>query len=68
MGAPESQRAVYGLVTNGDGFRFLKLLRTSEPQYNLSEDFSLFSYGHNELYEVLRILKRIGGLIGDDRV
>ncbi|BAC90110.1 hypothetical protein [Gloeobacter violaceus] len=68
MGAPESQRAVYGLVTNGDGFRFLKLVRTPESQYNLSEDFSLFSYGRNELYDVLRILKRIGGLIGDDRV
>ncbi|WP_230843835.1 type I restriction endonuclease subunit R [Gloeobacter morelensis] len=68
MGAPEPQRAVYGLVTNGDGFRFLKLLRTPESQYNLSEDFSLFSYRRNELHDVLRILKRIGGLIAEGGV
>jgi hypothetical protein len=64
LGAPEPQRTIYGLVTNGDGFRFIKMVRSPEREYNLTEDFSVFAT-RNELYDVLRILKRIGALIVD---
>ncbi len=32
-------------------------------QYDLSTDFSIFARPQNELYEVLRVMKRIGALI-----
>ncbi len=48
------------MVTNGDGFLFIKLVRQPNPSYALSDDFSLFTQSRNELYDVLRIMKRLG--------
>ena len=47
------------LVTNGDGFLFVKLVRQPRFIYALSDDFSLFTQSRNELYDVLRIVKRL---------
>lgn len=60
MGSPNSGEPIYGLVTNGDGFLFIKLGKHPQPIYSLSDDFSLFRQSRNELYDVLRILKNIG--------
>lgn len=60
MGSPNSERPTFGIVTNGDGFLFVKLVRQPRPTYALSDDFSLFAHSRNELYDVLRIMKRLG--------
>ena len=52
------ERPIFGLVTNGSHFIFIKLVQ-SRPQYDLSDDFYLYRR-HNQLYDVLQILKRIG--------
>jgi hypothetical protein len=52
---PQPQKATFGLVSNGAYSMFVKL---EQSQYSFSEDFSL-NRRRNELYDVLRILKRI---------
>lgn len=54
---PQSQRASFGLVSNGAYSMFVKLDRS---QYSFSQDFSL-NRQQNELYDVLRILNRLKG-------
>ncbi len=49
----------FGLVTNGDGFLFIKLVKQPRPLYNLSDDFSLFKRSQNDLYTILKILKNL---------
>jgi hypothetical protein len=60
MANPASQRPVFGMVTNGDGFLFIKLVQQPKPMYALSDDFSMFAQSRNELYDVTQILKRLG--------
>jgi hypothetical protein len=59
MGNPNPERAVYGLITNGDEFQFIKLLIQHNPQYDLSNIFSLLLPHRNQLYDIMRVLKRI---------
>lgn len=59
---PEPSRPVYGVVTNGDDFLFLKLMQ-SAGLYALSTNFSLLNLPENGLYSVLKVMKRIGAVI-----
>jgi hypothetical protein len=59
MGNPNPQRPVYGLITNGDEFQFIKLLIQDNPQYDLSNIFSLLLPHRNQLYDLMRVLKQI---------
>lgn len=59
MANPNPQQAVFGLVTNGSSFAFVKVL---EQAYDFSDVYSLISR-RNQLYEVLSVLKKIGTLI-----
>ncbi len=59
---PQHDRPTFGLLVNGREFVFVKLTKESTPQYSFSRAFSIFKPEH-ELYDVLHILKRIGGLI-----
>lgn len=59
---PISDRPIFGLVTTGSEFVFLKLVQKPTPMYTTSRVFSMFS-PVNELYDVLRILKALGGLV-----
>ena len=52
-----SHHTLYGLITNGREFRFIKL--NQESTYTLSKVFSL-SESENHLYKVLQILKSLG--------
>ena len=63
MGNPNAPDPVFGVVTNGDGFLFIKLAKQPQPTYALSDDFSLFRQAQNELYPVLKIFKHIGQLV-----
>jgi type I site-specific restriction endonuclease len=62
LASRQSDRAVFGMATNGDEFVFLKLSQGETPQYDASRTFSLFPRRH-ELGEVLRILKRLGRIL-----
>lgn len=56
---PNPHKPVFGLITNGGNFIFVKLAREgSTPQYALSRVFSLLNPG-NDLYDVLGVLKRL---------
>jgi hypothetical protein len=58
---PYPDRPTYGLILNGSSFRFLKLVKGESCQYATSRIFDLFNPG-KDLYEVLRILKRLAQL------
>jgi Type I restriction enzyme R protein N terminus (HSDR_N) len=60
MASPNPDQPTFGMVTNGDGFLFIKLVQQPRPLYALSDDFSMFAQSRNELYDVARILKRLG--------
>lgn len=59
---PDKRRASLGFITNGSHFRFLKLVQETQPQYALSDEFTIEREG-NELYQVLSILRRMGQLM-----
>ena len=55
-----TQSTVFGLVTNGSEFRFVKLLKQETPLYATSK---LLAIDDNEdLYTVAQVLKRLGQL------
>ncbi|MBH8561002.1 PD-(D/E)XK nuclease family protein [Nostoc sp. CENA67] len=58
LAAPQSQNEVFGMITSGGSFMFIKLLKGNPPRYATSDIFDVRNRG-NELYDVLRILKRI---------
>lgn len=55
---PHPEKPSYGMITTGGSFIFLKLIKGERPQYSLSKTFVTLNPG-NELYDVLRILKRL---------
>jgi len=59
IGNPNPERPVYGLITNGDEFQFIKLLIQDNPQYDLSNIFSLLLPHRNQLNDIMRVLKQI---------
>ena len=56
---PQPTKPVFGLVMNGSDFIFLKISQINQPQYALSDQFTLLKR-ENELYQVFRILKKLG--------
>ncbi|MCC5609649.1 restriction endonuclease subunit R [Nostoc sp. CHAB 5834] len=56
-----SAKPVFGFITNGNEFRFIKLLKTEIPQYALSDLFALDS--RDDIYIVLKVLKHLAHLI-----
>lgn len=61
---PHPDQPTFGFVTNGSEFRFLKLMKRDNPQYAFSDSFTL-QRRDNDLYQVLRILKRIGEFVSN---
>jgi hypothetical protein len=61
MANPEPGLPVFGLVTNGYDYLFLKLVQGDSPRYALSHNFTLLSDQDNNLLRVGRILKRLIG-------
>ncbi|MEH2376909.1 type I restriction enzyme HsdR N-terminal domain-containing protein [Nostoc sp.] len=56
-----SAKPVFGFITNGNEFRFIKLLKTETRQYALSDLFALDS--RDDIYIVLKVLKHLAHLI-----
>jgi hypothetical protein len=61
---PNPEKPVFGMVTNGGNFIFVKLQIKEFPQYELSNVFSLLPR-QNQLYDVLQVLKRLGRIVGE---
>jgi hypothetical protein len=59
---PNREKNVYGMVTNGSNFIFLKLVWQDIPVYGISDEYTLMRH-QNDLYEILQILKAIGTAI-----
>jgi len=57
---------VFGMVTNGNNFLFIKLSKQENPRYALSDEFILSNRRENELYTVMKILKKIGQLVSSN--
>ncbi|MBD2437506.1 type I restriction endonuclease [Nostoc sp. FACHB-110] len=62
LGSPNTEKPLFGLVSNGEDFQFIKLIKQDQPQYALSDKFTL-SRRENELYIVLQILKKISQVL-----
>ena len=56
------EQPVFGMVTNGGNFIFVKLNNQEFPQYELSNIFSLLPR-RNQLYDLLLILKCLGRMV-----
>ena len=59
---PNPTQPLYGMVTNGSNFVFLKLLQQNTPCYARSQEFILEK--GDELYKVLQVLKRFAEVTG----
>lgn len=59
---PNREKDVYGMVTNGSNFIFLKLSWRDKPIYGISDEYTLMRH-ENDLYTILQILKTIGKAI-----
>ncbi len=57
LAAPTTQNPVFGMITSGGSFMFIKVTKENPPKYATSDIFDIRNQG-NELYDVLRILKR----------
>jgi len=58
LATPHPEKPVFGMITSGGSFIFIKLVKGNPPQYATSDIFDIRNRG-NELYSVLSILKRL---------
>jgi hypothetical protein len=62
MANPNSEMPVFGMITTGDDYIFIKL-NQQVRQYALSDKFTAISRDeNNNLFRILRVIKRITGL------
>ena len=61
LGNPHPDKPAFGFLTNGNTFQFLKLTQPHTPEYSTSYTFSLNR--EDDLYTVLKILKRLSQLV-----
>jgi predicted type IV restriction endonuclease len=64
MAGLSGNEPIFGLVTNGDEFIFVKLCREGTARYDISDSFLLLPRRH-KFQEVLLVLKRLGRLATD---
>ncbi|NET34827.1 MAG: restriction endonuclease subunit R [Cyanothece sp. SIO1E1] len=62
MANPQDHYPLFGLLTNGNHFIFLKLIKQDQPCYALSELFTLLRYD-NDLYKIVTILRKLKALV-----
>jgi predicted type IV restriction endonuclease len=60
LASPHPDRSIYGLVTNGSNFVFLKLVGREIPQYIRSQEFVLEN--PHDLDRVLQVLKQLAAI------
>lgn len=67
MAGSSGDHPIFGVVTNGDEFRFIKLLKlpATSPYFDLSDIFSLLPPHRSKLEQVLQVLKQINRTLTD---
>jgi hypothetical protein len=58
---PNNEKPVYGFITNGREFQFIKLTKQDIPKYALSYTLSLNR--NDDLHTVVKVLKRLSQLV-----
>jgi predicted type IV restriction endonuclease len=66
LAKPQRDRPLYGLVTNGSSFVFLKLVMGDVPRYARSKEFILDQ--DDGLALTLQIMKKLGAIAAGDKV
>lgn len=61
---PHPDRPVFGLVTNGYDYLFVKLVRENRREFALSHNFTLLSDEQSNLFRVARVLKHLVSIAG----
>jgi predicted type IV restriction endonuclease len=61
LATPQPTQPLYGMVTNGSNFVFLKMIREDTPCFMRSQEFIL-ERGH-DIYTVLQVLKQLAEVI-----
>jgi hypothetical protein len=61
---PHPEHPVFGLVTNGYDYLFVKLARENQREFALSHNFTLLSDERSNLFRVAQVLKRLVGIVG----
>jgi predicted type IV restriction endonuclease len=64
LAAPYQDKSLYGLVTNGSSFVFLKLVQGETPVYAKSKEFILAQDGG--LVQTLQIMKKLAGMLAGE--
>jgi hypothetical protein len=59
MARSDQARSLYGLVTNGYDYLFIKLTPGTLSHYALSHNFTLLCDEQNNLHRVARVIKRL---------
>jgi hypothetical protein len=67
LASPDQATPIYGLITSGDEFMFLKLQAGDPPIYDSSDVFYLLHPRRNQLLNVFGILKQIRLSMSTDR-
>ena len=62
MASLGNSHPLFGLLTNGNHFLFVKLIKQETPRYGISELFTLWRQ-ENDLYQVVCILKHLRELV-----
>ncbi|NER35500.1 MAG: restriction endonuclease subunit R [Oscillatoria sp. SIO1A7] len=65
LGNPNPDKPSYGTIATGGSFVFVKLVMGNPPRYALSKGFLTRNPG-NELYDVLRVFKRLSQIAISD--
>lgn len=63
---PDPDRPVFGLVTNGYDYLFVKLVKQDRREFALSHNFTLLSDEQGNLFRVARVLKHLVRMAGPD--
>lgn len=67
MGNPHLEKPTFAMIANGEDYIFVKLTRAATNQYAFSKKFTIANPQANELYDVMRIVKRLINLSAGDR-
>ncbi len=59
---PQPNQSLFGMITNGSSYLFVKLL---DRKYGTSDLFATRSQHRNNLYEVLEILRHFGNIVAN---
>ncbi|EDX78616.1 Type I restriction enzyme R protein N terminal domain protein [Coleofasciculus chthonoplastes PCC 7420] len=63
MTTPQSDKPLYGMITDGGLYMFIKLVNRDPAIYDFSDVFSLLLLRQNKLYDVLQVLKRLASVL-----